>query len=120
MLLSLASWRVASIVRPLRPTFAWKILRVLFVIYSVCGSSTSPSYGCSLVVREVYYYPFRDLWSGRVYYVYSYMEAKAVDIECLLLVVYMLLTYLPIVAVPFLVTVGVSIVVVKVVLILLD
>ena len=95
-------------------------MRVLFIIRGVCGSSTSPSYGCLLVVRKVYYYPFRDLWSGRVYHVYSYIGAKAVDIECLLLVVYMLLTYLPVVAVLFLVTVGVGVMVVKVVLTLLD
>ena len=95
-------------------------MRVLFVIRSVCGSSASFSYGCLLIIREVYYYPFRDLWSGRVYYVYSCIGAKAVDIECLLLVVYILLTCLPIVAVPFLVTVGVGVVIVKVVLILPD
>ena len=68
----------------------------------------------------MYYYPFRDLWLGRACYVYSYIGAKAVDIEYLLLAVCILLTCLPIVAVPFLVTAGVGVVVVKVVLILPD
>ena len=57
---------------------------------------------------------------GRVYHVYSYMGAKVVNIERLLLVVCILLPYLPVIAVPFLVTIGVGVVVVKIILILLD
>ena len=57
---------------------------------------------------------------GRVYHVYSYIGAKVVDIKRLLLIVYILLPYLSIIAIPFLVTVGVGIMVVKIVLILLD
>ena len=48
------------------------------------------------------------------------MGAKVVDIKRLLLVVYILLPCLSIVAVSFLVTVGVGVVVVKIILILLD